>query len=206
MLEKIRHYDYQRGIQIECYTDGYVYNEYDEFYLVSVVGFDSAAKAISSAAVSFKEIQILTDPIITLYASRNEKYRILTTKLTSGLLHQIVACQSFFTEEGTTKIIHIPDGMNISQTVYKKIQQSYTIPVIPEWAEWLHRKITENELLKELKGTLKAYQLSTHERQLDNLISEGIRNKEITIEGSEENAATDQQHNRIPQNLWNRTR
>lgn len=206
MLEKIRHQDHHKGIQIECYTDGFIYNEYDEFYLLSVVGFDSAVKGITSAAVSFKEIEILTQPPITLYAARNEKYRILTTKLTSGLLHQIACCESFFTEEGTTKIIYIPQEANTSQTIYKKIQQSYTIPVIPEWTEWLHSKIIKNELLKELRGNIKAYQLNTHEKQLDQLISEGIKNKEITItEGSKEDAATHQQHNGLPQNLWNRT-
>ena len=205
MLEKIRHQDHHKGIRIESYTDGYIYNEYDEFYLISVIGFDSAVKGITSAAVSFKEIEILTETPITLYASRNEKYRILTTKLPSGLLHQIVSCESFFTEEGTSKIIHIPEGANIPQTIYKKIQQSHTIPLIPQWAEWLHQKIIENELLKELRGNIKAYQLNTHEKQLDQLISEGIKNKEIIIEGGKEDAATDQQHNGIPQNLWNRT-
>jgi NADH:ubiquinone oxidoreductase subunit len=204
MLVKIRHHDYHREIRIECYTDGYIYNDYDEFYLISVVGFDSAVKGIAAAAVSFKQIEILTEAPITLYASRTEKYRILTAKLQSGLLHQIVCSDVFFTE-GNTKIIHIPRGMGIPQTIYKKIGQAYTIPVIPEWAGWLHSRIIENDLLKELKGNMKAYELSTHEKQLDELISEGIRNKEITIEGRREDAATDQQHNGIPQDLWNRT-
>ncbi len=205
MLDKIRHHDHQRGIRIECYTDGYIYNEFDEFYLLSVVGFDSAVKGISAAAVSFREIEILTETPITLYASRNEKYRILTAKLASGLLHQIVACEGFFTEEGDTKIIHVPEGVNIPQAIYRKIRQGYTIPAIPEWAGWLHHKTIENEMLKELRGNIKAYELSTHEKQLDDLISEGIKNKEIIIEGGKEDAATDQQHNGIPQNLWNRT-
>jgi NADH:ubiquinone oxidoreductase subunit len=205
MLVKIRYHDYHREIRIECYTDGYIYNDYDEFYLLSAVGFDSAVKGITAAAVSFREIEIITEPPITLYAGRNEKYRILSTKLTSGLLHQIVCCESFFTESDT-KIIHIPRGLNIPRTIYKNIQRGYTIPAIPEWAEWLHLRITENELLKELKGNMKAYELRTHENQLDMLISEGVRNKEITIiEGRNEDAATDQQHNGIPQDLWNRT-
>ncbi len=204
MLEKISHHDPHRGIRIECYTDGYVYNEYDEFHLISVVGFDSAVKGITAAAVSFKEIEILAKPPITLYASRTGKYRILTAKLTSGLLHQIVACEGFFTE-GETRIIYVPDGADITHTVFRKIRQAYTIPVIPEWAEWLHHKIMERELLQELKGNISAYQLNTHEKQLDDLISEGIRQKEIKIEGRKEDAARDNEHNGIPQELWNRT-
>ncbi len=204
MLKKIRHDDSHRGIRIECYTDGYIYNEYDEFHLISVVGFDSAVKGITAAAVSFKEIEILTKPPLTLYASRSERYRILTVKLTSGLLHQIVACEGFFTQ-GENTIIHVPEGENTAQTIFRKIRQAHTIPAIPEWAEWLHRKITQRELLHELKGNIKACQLNTSEKQLDELISEGVRSKEIRIEGSEQDAARDNEHNGIPQGLWNRT-
>ncbi len=204
MLKKIRHDDPHGGIRIECYTDGYVYNEYDELHLISVVGFDSAVKGITAAAVSFKEIEILTKPPITLYASRSERYRIFTAKLISGLLHQIACSESFFTQ-GDTTIIHVPEGENTAQTIFRKIRHAHTIPAIPEWAEWFHRKITEREMLQELKGNIKAYQLNTHEKQLDDLISEGIRNKEIRIEGREEDAARDNEHNGIPQGLWNRT-
>ena len=202
MLRKIRHDDPHRGIRIECYTDGYIYNEYDEFYLISVVGFDTSVKGITAAAVSFKEIEILIEPPIVLYASRTEKYRILTAKLTSGLLHQIACSESFFTA-GDTTIIHLPEGANTAQTIFRKIRQAHIIPAIPEWAEWLHLKITERELLQELKGNMKAYQLNTHEKQLDDLISEGIKNKEITIEGRQEDAARDNEHNGIPEGLWN---
>ncbi len=204
MLKKIRHDDPHRGIRIECYTDGYIYNEFDEFHLISVVGFDSAVKGITAAAVSFKEIEILTKPPITLYASRTGKYRILTAKLASGLLHQIACSESFFTE-GESTIIDVPEGENTAQTIFRKIRQAHTIPAIPEWAEWLCRRITQRELLQELKGNIKAYQLNTHEKQLDDLISEGIRNREITIEGRQEDATGDNEHNGIPQGLWNRT-
>lgn len=203
MLHKVRHYDYYRGIHVECYTDGYAYDAYNELYLLSVVGHDSAAKGVTAAAVSGREIEILTERTISVYAARYENYRILSTKLPSGLLHQIVAVENFFTQEGTSKIIYVAQGQNIPQVLYHKIQQSYTVPAIPQWAEWLYKKLIEYECITELKGTVKALKLDAHEKGLDELVSEGIKNKEITFtERSQKDVGTDNQRNRIPQNLW----
>ena len=181
MLQKVTYHDYHKGIHIECYTDGYAYSQYDEIYLLSVVGYDSAVKAITSAAVSGREIEIFTEYTIRIYASRYEKYRILNTKLPSGLLHQIVAVESFFTQEGMSKIIYVTKGQNTPEVVYQKIQQSYAVPAIPEWAEWLYKKIIENGHIEEFEGNVKVLKLDVHEKALDELISEGVRNKEITF-------------------------
>ncbi|MFH1470652.1 MAG: hypothetical protein ABIF01_02805, partial [Candidatus Micrarchaeota archaeon] len=109
MLQKIRHYDHDKGIHVECYTDGYAYNDYNELYLASVVGLDSAVKAVASAAVSGKEIELLGKHATSIFANRYEKYRMLSTKLPSGLLHQIVAAEGFFTAEGASKILYVAE-------------------------------------------------------------------------------------------------
>jgi hypothetical protein len=181
MLQKLRYHDYYKGIHVECYTDGYAYTEYDELYLLSVVGYDSAVKAITAAAVSGREIEIITDYTITFYASRYEKYRILSAKLPSGLLHQIVAAESFFTQEGMSKLIYVTEPQNKPEVVFQKIQQSYAVPAIPEWSEWLYNKLTEDGYVEELEGTIKVLKLDVHEKALDELISEGVKNKEITF-------------------------
>jgi hypothetical protein len=181
MLQKLRYHDYYKGIHIECYTDGYAYTEYDELYLLSVVGYDSAVKGITSAAVSGKEIEIIAEYIIRVCASRYEKYRILNTKLSSGLLHQIVAVESFFTQEGMSKIIYVTEQQDAPEVVFQKIQQSYAVPSIPEWSEWLCKKVIENGYVEELEGTVKVLKLDVHEKALDELISEGLKNKEITF-------------------------
>lgn len=181
MLQKVRYHDYHKGIHIECYTDGYAYSQYDEIYLLSVVGYDSAVKGITSAAVSGREIEILTEYTIRICANRYEKYRILNTKLPSGLLHQIVVAESFFTQEGMSKIIYVTEQQNTPEVVYQKIQQSYTIPSIPEWAEWLYKRIIDNGWVEKLQGTVKVLKLDVHEKALDELISEGVKNKGINF-------------------------
>ena len=199
MLQKLRYHNYYKGIHIECYIDGYAYNEYQEFYLLSVVGYDSAVKAITAAAVSGREIEILTEYTIRIQASRYENYRILNTKLPSGLLHQIVAAESFFTQEGMSKIIYMTEGQNTPEVVYQKIQQSYAVPAIPQWAEWLCKKAIEKEWLQKLEGTVKVLKLDVHEKALDELISEGVKNKEISFtERRKEDVREDNQRDGVP--------
>ena len=203
MLQKLRYHDYYKGIHIECHTDGYAYSDYDEIYLLSVVGYDSAVKGITSAAVSGREIEITTDSVIRICASRFERYRILNTKLPSGLLHQIVAAESFFTQEGMSKIIYVTEEQNMPEVVYQKIQQSYAIPLMPAWSDWLYKKVVENGWVEKLQGTIKILKLDIHEKALDELISEGVKNQEITFtERREEHVRPDNQRNRIPQSLW----
>ncbi len=181
MLQKIRYHDYHKSIHIECYTDAYAYNEYSELFLLSVVGYDSAVKGITSAAVSGREIEIITDYTIRICASKFEKYRILSTKLPSGLLHQIVVAESFLTQEGMSKIIYVTEEQNTPEVIYRKIHQSYTVPAIPEWSEWLYKKVVENGWVEELEGNIKVLKLDVHEKALDELISEGVKSKEITF-------------------------
>jgi hypothetical protein len=207
MLKKIRHYDHYKGIHVECYTDGYSYNEYDELYLLSAVGFDSTVKGITSAAVSGRETEILSeDEIISVYTNRCEHYRILSAKLPSGLLHQVVAVEGFFTEEGMSTIIYVPEGQNVEELAYHKLQQSYTIPAIPEWAGWLYKKLVESGCVEELKGTMRVLKLNVHEKTLDDLISEGVKNKEISFleRRIEDDVRTGEQCDGLSQGLWGR--
>ncbi len=206
MVQKIRHYDYHKGIHVECYTDAYSYSEYNELYLLSVVGFDSAVKGIIAAMVSAREIEILSkDDAAVVYANRHEHYRILSTKLPSGLLHQIVAVEAFFTEDGASKILYVPKERNVEEAVYHKLQQSYTVPAIPEWAGWLYKKLAENGWVEEFKGTIKVLNLNVNEQSLDQLVSEGIKNKEISLpERRDEDVRAGQQRDGLSQSLWER--
>lgn len=181
MLQKIRHYDHDKGIHVECYTDGYAYNDYNELYLASVVGLDSAVKAVTAAAVTGKEIELLGKHATSIFANRCEKYRILSTKLPSGILHQIVAAEGFFTQEGASKILYVAEEQSVEEVVYRKLQQNFTVPAIPEWAAWLYQKLVEKCWVEELKGTIKVLKLNVREEELDQLISQGIKNKEITF-------------------------
>jgi hypothetical protein len=125
----------------------------------------------------------------------------------------MVVAESFFTEEGMAKILYIAKEQSVEEVVYHKLQQSYTIPAIPEWADWIYDKITDNGWLEELKGNVKVLKLNVHEKELDKLISEGIQNRDISFNLSfttdterrvEDDVRADNQRDGLSQSLWGR--
>jgi hypothetical protein len=180
VLERVRYADHWKETDVEAYTDGYAYDQYSHLYLMSVGGYEAWVKAITSALVSGKEIEIAGEHPLNLWSSFSHKYRILSTKLVSGLLHQMVLAEPFFkSSRGADKLIYVDDQSHAPQIVFNTIKKNYAVPLIPEWSEWLYQKIKEEDGLEELSGTTKVIRLSVSEEELDSFVSEGIKNSDI---------------------------
>ena len=183
MLQTVRYCDYSGGIDVQAYTDGYAYDNYSHLYLLSVAGYDSSVKAITSALVSGRKIDILTERS-PLYVGGGfaQTYKILSTKLGSGLLHQIVLDDHFFKfSQKAHKLMYVDNDEHIPRIVYDAVKRSYPVPLIPEWSEWLYEKIKNGEGLEELGGTRKVLKLTINEQALDAIVSEGIKSGEINF-------------------------
>lgn len=165
----------------KAYTDGYAYDEYSNFYLISVLGHDSSVKAITSALVSGARVEIISTPSINLSKNYFEKYKILSTKLGSGLLHQIVLADSFFNFNNGYRLLYINRKEHAPQIVYENIRKRYSVPLILEWATWLYKKIKETGGLEELLDPIKVLKLTINEDEISALVSDGIKNREIVF-------------------------
>jgi len=96
VFEKVRYADYDNHVGVEVFTDGYAYDEYNCVYLLSVAGRDAAVKAITSALVNGRMIEIQSEHPLELSKSYARKHRILSTKLPDALVHQVVLDEGFF--------------------------------------------------------------------------------------------------------------
>jgi hypothetical protein len=180
MLEKVRYRDYQKNIDVSVYTDGYAYDNYSNLYLLSVAGHDAKVKAITSALVSGGDIEIVKKNPIYLSSDFSQKYRILSTKLDSGLLHQIALVDSFFKSyDKGSKLIYVDNERNAPEIIYNTIKNKLASPMIPKWAEWFYKKLKHENCLEDLLGTRKIIKLFVSEEELDSFISEGVKNGEI---------------------------
>ena len=180
MLEKVRYSDSWKELDVEAYTDGYAYDRYSHLYLMSVAGYEARVKAITSALVTGREIQIIGQDNTSACQDFSQRYRILSTRLGNNLLHQIVLADVFFrSSNGGDKLLYIDKEDRAPELVYDTIKRYYSVPLIPEWSEWLYRKIQQENCLEELSGSRRVLRLSVKEEQLDTFISEGIKNAEI---------------------------
>jgi hypothetical protein len=182
MLEKVRYVDHYRGINVEAFTDGYAYGEYGDLYLLSVGGHDGNVKAITSAAVSGNRIQILSKEVIEAWAAFRQKYRIISAKMPGGLLHQLVFAESIcMPPDGREKLLYVDGHEHPSRAVYQAVRSGYPVPLIPEWSQWLYETLRRENHVEELLGNRKVLRLRLNEELLDSLVSEGVRDGEITF-------------------------
>jgi len=181
MLQKVRFRDYGNSIDVEAFTDGYAYDEYSCLYLLSVGGHDSSVKAITSALVTSRSIEIESDRPLELYTPYSAKYRILSTKLPSALLHQVVAEEGFFGSRDRQENLLYVDSENPARLIYEAVRTGYPVPLIPKWSNWLYRRLKREGCVHEMRGTRKVLRLGVDEKTLDSLISEGIGNGEISF-------------------------
>jgi hypothetical protein len=181
MLEKIRFRDYGNGIDVQAFTDGYAHDEHSYLYLLSVAGHDSNVKAITSALVSGRSIEIMSEPVIEAVPSYGQKYRIMSSRLPGTLLHQVVASEGFFgSPDGPVNLLYV-DGEDPARLVYEAVRSGYPVPAIPEWSGWLYGKLIKEGHVHELKGTKKVLRLALDEEGLDSMISDAVGSGEISF-------------------------
>jgi len=65
--------------------------------------------------------------------------------------------------------------------VYETLRNTWAVPVIPEWSGWLYRNLCREGILEELHGNRKVVRFSADEEQLDEMISGGLQNGEISF-------------------------
>lgn len=184
-MDNVRYWDSTKGIHVEAYTDGYIYDRWDQLYLLSVAGHDSAVKAITSCVLSGIAVEIITeDNEIDLNSIYREEYRVISSKLPSGLTHQIVFTESFFEDNGEKeKLVFVGAGLGAdpATVVFNKIQHSFPVPLIPEWKGWLYEALKEEDAVEELYGNIQCLKLRANEVMLDRIISEGVACKELAF-------------------------
>ncbi len=181
MIERISMDDYAQGIAITAYTDGYSYDEYNSLYLISILGHDSAVKAISSGIISQRDVTIEREGTWRSHrALYGEKYRIMSARLESGLLHQIVAVDELFSQGSNSRgLIYIGRGTDMNTVIFNTIKKNLGTPLLPEWSEWLIRRVKEEDSLELMEGTVPVVRLTLGEKELDSIISEGIQQRSI---------------------------
>jgi len=78
-----------------------------------------------------------------------------------------------------TKLLYIHKDELAPLIVYDTVKKGCSVPLIPEWSQWLYRRMKEENGIEELSGTAKVLKLTFGEEELDSMVSEGIRNGEI---------------------------
>ncbi len=186
MLDQVFFEDYWKGIKVSAYTDGYAYDpENDSLVFISLAGTDQAVKAISSAIIGCRTVSIRRkgNEDIAVNGHPASHFRVLSTKLPCGSVHQLVVDTRFFgNEDSQSRLIIIPRSEEGSHVVYSQVLAHLASPLIPEWAPWICKQLKGRDLLRQIGGTLKVMEVSADETTVDEIVSEGVRTGRISLD------------------------
>jgi hypothetical protein len=186
MLDRIVFEPYGRGIKVSAYTDQYAYDPEDNsLRFISLAGTEQAVKAISSAIIGGQSVSIMgaDNSQIHLDGHPATHFRILSTKLPGGAVHQIAADTRFFgSGEAGAHLVVIPQDQDVSRVVYSVVLNHLASPLLPEWGAWICGQLTDLERMWELEGPLRVAQVSADEATVDQIVSQGLRTGRISLE------------------------
>jgi hypothetical protein len=185
MLDTVVFEECWRNIKVSAYTDLYAYDPEDGAVLfISLAGNEQAVKAISSAIIACKTFGIRREgePEYLLNGHPASRYRIMSTKLAGGSLHQIVADSRFWANTNTeSRLVIIPADTQPHEPIYSQVLAPLASPVIAAWAQWVSERLQQDERLREMAGTLRVAEVVADERSIDEIVSEGIRMGQINF-------------------------
>ncbi len=186
MLDQVIFEDYWKGIKVSAYTDGYAYDpENDSLVFISLAGTDQAVKAISSAIIGCRTVSIRRkgNEDIAVNGHPASHFRVLSTKLPCGSVHQLVVDTRFFgSEDSQSRLVIIPRSDDVSRVVYSQVLAPLASPLIPEWAAWICKKLTNLDLMRQMDGSLTVVEVSADETTVDEIVSEGVRSGRISFD------------------------
>ena len=186
MLDRIVFEPYGRGIKVSAYTDQYAYDPEDNsLSFISLAGTEQAVKAISSAIIDAQTVSIMDadNSEILLDGHPATHFRILSTKLPGGAVHQIVADTRFFGSDAAgAHLVIVPQDEDASRVVYSQVLTHLASPLLPEWAAWIGGQLTDLDRMWEMDGTLRVAQVSADEAMVDQIVSQGLRTGQICLD------------------------
>ncbi|MFH1114163.1 MAG: hypothetical protein V1792_09605 [Pseudomonadota bacterium] len=186
MLDQVVFEDYWREIKVSAFTDQYAYDpENASLLFISLAGTEQAVKAISSAVLGYRSLSILRGGISEIEVNGHPAsyFRVLSTKLPSGALHQLVVDTRFFGNEDLgSRLVVIPQSEEVSRVVYSQVLAHLASPLIPEWSPMICEQLTDRDLMRQMDGTLKVMEVSVSESTVDGIISEGVKAGRISLD------------------------
>ncbi len=186
MLYQVVFEEYWRGIKVSAYTDLYAHDpENASLVFISLAGTDQAVKAVSSAIIDGRTVSIVseTNAEIPVTGHPASHFRVLSTKLPGGPVHQLVVDTRFFgNEDSGSRLVIIPQADDVCKVVYSQVLAHLASPLVPEWNEWICEQLIDQDLMRQMEGTLKVVEVSAHESTVDEIVSEGVRTGRISLD------------------------
>ncbi len=178
-----------KSMGIEAYCSDVITDPHqlDTVYFLSVCGYQATVKGIVANLIENNGISIKIEGI-EYYLVRSEfGYKTLVKKLPSGLVHAVLFPKPALAEndENNKNSFFIfkdrHKGEELLSLFFRHLDEKTNIPLHPSWRRWLWRVFEAQQewfvKLRTLAGTYSGYFFDFNPHQLQNMVSDAIRNK-----------------------------
>jgi len=168
-------HDPARGLSVSAFCDRFLAigsESHGTIVLLSVAGPHSAVKALLAAAATGTSIRTDGMPKAQFTGSREGGGRILTAPLAPGLVHGLYVGPALL-ERDAPRFAMLGDS---PAAIFRELARRFTLPALPEWADWMAKKLADQGRVRPLAGFGAAgVEVSLTEAGLDALVAEGVR-------------------------------
>ena len=174
---------------IRAYCSDLIADPENTVYFMSICGYQATVKGIIANLLENYgiSIEIERDEIYLVRSSSG--YKVQMKKLPSGLVHAIVypilALPKNDDEEQNRFFVFTNRNGEKQDPFFRHLDEKVEIPLHSSWTKWLWRLFEDQDEwlieLKTLAGNYRGYSFRFHPKQLQDLISEAIRNRNPEI-------------------------
>ena len=159
--------------------------ETDTVYFMSICGYQATVKGIIASLLENYGISIELEEGEHYLVRSDSGYKVQMNKLPSGLVHGIVypilALPKNDEEEQNRFFIFTERRKERRKLFFRHLDEKVVIPLDPSWTTWLWQLFEDQDgwlmELKTLLGDYRGYSFRFHPKQLQDHLSEAIRNK-----------------------------
>ena len=186
------------------YATQITYDRYsDELAFVSFVGYKTAVEAVSKLITKTNEQLVIKGAGCSCYKKKGLQYVVETNKgADTDIVHATVFLKdSYKVEElGENWTIYMYVKANdpnkesrIKELLLDKLNKYSSVPILPEWIDYIYDKSYDS--MKMLQTVImngfeevEVYKLSGNQTTIKNIISQGLKDKDININGSNDSS------------------
>lgn len=170
----------------------------NEFIFMSIIGFNSTTKDIIRTLNSSKDRTFISLKNLKWAYSSSNKYRTISKKTSnSDYVHTILYQDDKVTinqsRESYDLFIYTTKDEKLEDKIFEKLKKYSSVPLLEEWKSFIKRQIALEGAITELtvygvKDDMNAYRIALNKQLLVDIISNGLKTRQINIAGSNESS------------------
>jgi hypothetical protein len=152
-------------------------------YFLSLCGYQVTVKGLVANFLEYTSLCLEKDDCHYYFERSYQNYSFQLKRLPSGLVHGLVYPKQALPKSEEYKnqfFIFTKEQRNIVSLFFRHLDNITEIPLHPSWDSWLWNTFKTNDWLVELTtlaGTSQGYLLSFNPTQLNDFLSDAIKNK-----------------------------